>query len=320
MGYYALFTLLMLLWRLPIGLIGLAIETRFGFSHEPVVMYLRDALVRCAVGWSSVPLIWLVYLLYVADPRRWWLKCWAVVAPLTLLSVMAYPIVVSPLFNRYTPLTPGPLREQILELAATAGIHNGRVLVEDTSRRTSHVNAYVIGLGPSTRIVLNDTALNQLPPDEILAMMAHEMGHYSERHVLIGAIAGAFGSGLILALLARTVPALVLRFRSALRVRGVEDLAALPLVVMLLYALNLAGQPIASGISRAIEHRADLYGLRAAGLSDATARLMIGFVEHDLPDPDPPALVQLWFGTHPTIRERIALARSWKAEKRALPR
>ena len=182
------------------------------------------------------------------------------------------------------------------------------MFVEDTSRRTSHVNAYVTGIGPSTRIVLNDTALQRLPEDQILAVVGHEMGHYAENHVLVGVGVGAVGSGLLFALLAFVLPRIVRKHGATARIRGLNDLAALPLVMLTIYAINLSTAPIRSAISRELEHRADVFGLRITGLNEATARLMVGFAERDLADPDPPRLLHLWFGTHPTLKERIYFA------------
>jgi Zn-dependent protease with chaperone function len=315
-AYYMLYTLLSLLWSLPMGLRGLAIEYQFGFSHQTLGSFLQDELLSLAVGWTLIPVVWLAYRLYVWTPSRWWLWVWAAIVPLSFFVMVVYPLVVSPLFNRYTPLAPGPLRDHILALAARSGITGGRVFVEDTSRRTTHVNAYVIGIGPSTRIVLNDTALQQLPEDQILAMMGHEMGHYVERHIWIGLAAGALGSGLLLWLMAILLPALARRYGSGWGLRGLQDLAALPLVLLVLYLLTLLGEPLGNAVSRELEHRADAFGLRVTGLNDATARLMVGFAERDFSDPDPPRLLHLWFGTHPTLKERIAFALQEEKQRR----
>src|SRR5262249_42326090 len=162
--------------------------------------------------------------------------------------IVLQPVVIAPLFNRYTPLAPGPLRSHILELAAKSGIASSRVFVEDTSRRTSHVNAYVVGLGPSTRIVLNDTALQQLPEDQLLAMLGHEMGHYVEGHIWIGFCSGALGAGLLLYLMARILPWAVQRYGLSWEVRGLRDIASLPLILLVVYLLQLAQDPAANTI------------------------------------------------------------------------
>jgi Zn-dependent protease with chaperone function len=307
--YYLIYSALMLVWMLPISLTGLEIEHTFGFSNQTVWLLLKDELIGLAVNSVAIPLIWLAFRLYTYRPKSWWQLLWAVMTPLIAFSSVIYPVVVAPLYNRYTPLGDTPLRGRILALATKAGIEHSRVFVENTSLRTSHVNAYVTGIGPSTRIVINDTALHQLPDDQILAMVGHEIGHYMENHVLINAAISVVGTGGLLWLLSLLLPRLAARYAAACKLRGLNDPAALPLVFLALILLNLAFQPVSSALSRTMEHRADAYGLRLTGLNDATARLMVGFAERDLSDPNPPRLLHLWFGTHPTLLERIAYAR-----------
>jgi STE24 endopeptidase len=310
--YYLSYSVVLGLWSLPLGLVGLAVEHWFGFSRESAGLFLKDYALSLCIAQAMIPVVWLGYRFYCRKPATWWLFVWATIVPVSFFVSVVYPVVVSPLYNQYTPLVSGPLRNELLALAAKAGIRNAPVLVEDTSQRTSHVNAYVTGIGPSTRIVLNDTALTQLPNDQIVAMMGHEMGHYVEHHVLIGVAVGALGTGLLLGSIAVIVPRLTARFGRRCRLKGPHDLAAFPLVILTVYVLSLLSEPISSAISRSLEHRADVYGLRTTGLNDATARLMVGFAERDLSDPNPPQLLHFWFGTHPTLLERIALARGFR--------
>lgn len=308
-AYFLVLSLLLLLWGQPVDLLRWLREQYFGFSRQSFGGYLGDAALDWVFGLLLIPVIWGGYALYARAPRRWWLPLWAALIPLLFVLIVLQPVVIAPAYNRYTPMAPGPLRDRILALAARAGITGGRVLVEDTSRRTRHVNAYVTGLGPSTRIVLNDTALHSLPPDELLAMMGHELGHYVEGHIWVGFVTGSLGAGALLWLLARLLPWAARRWGERWGLRGVDDPAALPLVLLVLSLLLLAQAPVAGAISRTLERRADAFGLRLTGLNDATARLFVGFAERDYSDPDPPRLYHLWFGSHPTISERIAFAR-----------
>lgn len=313
-AYYCGYTLFWLLWGMPIGLCSLAIEHQYGFSNQSVWGYLQDSLTNTGVGLLMIPVIWGGYWLYARSPRRWWLWAWAALVPLIFFAIVLQPVVIAPLYNHYTPLAPGPLRSHILDLAAKSGISEARVYVEDTSRRTSHVNAFVVGLGPSTRIILNDTALQKLPQDQLLAMLGHEMGHYVERHIWYGFLSAALGSGFLLWLMALILPRAAQRWKAAWRLRSLRDIASLPLVMLVVFLLRLAQDPIANAESRYLEHRADAFGLRVTHLNDATARLFVGFAERDFSDPDPPVLMHFWFGTHPTLSERIVFAREYKDE------
>ncbi|HLK61648.1 MAG TPA: M48 family metallopeptidase, partial [Chthonomonadaceae bacterium] len=296
--YYAAYALLLLLWNLPFGFGSLAIEHTYGFSRETAFGYLGDSLISVGFNCAIIFPLWIAYRFYVRSPHRWWLWLWAGLVPLIFFVIVLQPVVVAPAYNHYTPLPAGPLRDKILDLADRAGIRNARVLIEDTSRRTTHVNAYVNGLGPSAQIVINDTALAQLPEDQLLAMLAHEMGHYVEKHVWWGFLSGALGAGAFLWIASRLLPWMLKRWGERLHLRGLTDLAALPLLMLFISLFLLMQDPIANGISRYMEHRADAYGLRLAHLNDATARLFVGFAERDFSDPRPPALLHFWFGTH----------------------
>lgn len=309
--FYGLYTLILLLWNSPFGLAEFATEWRYGFSHESLTMYATDTAKNWVIGLVVAPLLCGVYWLVAWSPRRWWLWMWGLTLPLLIGVLILQPIVIAPLFNRYTPLYEGALRAKILTVAARAGVPHADVFVEDTSRRTAHVNAYVTGVGPAARIVLNDTALQTLPEDQLLAMIGHEMGHYVEKHIWFGLLSGALGSGALFLLAYRLSPLLERRTRqSKTGLRGLMDLAALPLLFFYLNLALLIQEPIANAESRYMEHRADAFGLRVTGLHTATARLMVGFAERDFADPDPPALLHFWFGSHPTLKERIAFALS----------
>ena len=319
--FYALYTLLLLLWNLPFGLAELATEWRYGFSHENVGMYLVDAAKDWGIGLLVAPLLCGIMWLMGRSPRRWWLWMWGLTLPLLVGILILQPIVIAPLFNSYSPLPNGPLRTKILALAARAGVPHADVFVEDTSRRSSHVNAYVTGVGPAARIVLNDTAIQTLPEDQLLAMIGHEMGHYVEKHIWYGLLSGALGAGAFFYLTYRLWPTLERRTSNGKTgLRGPFDLAALPLLFFYLNLALLIQEPIANAESRYMEHRADAFGLRITGLHTATARLMVGFAERDFSDPDPPALLHFWFGTHPTLTERIAFALSGEVKPDVPPR
>lgn len=319
--FYLFYTLFLVLWNLPFGAAELAAEWRYGFSHESFAMYMSDVAKTWAMGLLGVPVLSGVYWLVNRSPQRWWLWLWGLTLPLSIAIMVVEP-ESRVLFNRYVPLAKGPLRTQIVALAKRAGMPpNANVLIEDTSRRTTHVNAYVTGIGPSARIVINDTAIQTLPEDQLLAMVGHEMGHYVERHIWIGLLSGALGSGAFYFLAFRLMPVLNRRIRqSKTGLRGPMDLAALPLLFFYFHLALLIQDPILGLESRYIEHRADAFGLRVTGLHTATARLMVSFAERDFTDPDPPALLHFWFGTHPTVKERIAFALSGQVQPSIPPR
>lgn len=314
--YYLLFSALIWAWMMPIALTDLALEHIYGFSRESVIDFLSDSLLNELIGMLNVLLLWLGYQLYTRKPRTWWLWLWAGMVPLLYFIIVLQPIVIAPLFNKYSPMPNSPLRTKILALADRAGIHNATVLIENTSIRSTHINAYVTGLGPSARIVLNDTDLKKLPEDQLLAMLGHEMGHYVEKHILIGFFSGSLGIGVFLFCASRILPWAV-RKQSSWHLKGVCDLASLPLLMLYLALFQLLQAPVENAISRTLEHRADAFGLRLTHLNEADARLFVGFAERDYSDPNPPPFLQFWFGTHPTLSERIKFALTYHPWERS---
>ncbi len=305
--YFAI-TLWVLIWSTPIRFAVLALEHRYGFSNQSILGMLGDSLTQSAISFCGIPILYGVYKIAAHTPKRWWLWLWGIGIPFLFFQIVLTPILIAPLFNRFTPMPPGHLKESILALAGKSGISGAHVFVIDTSRRSTHVNAYVAGLGPTTRIVLNDTALQILPEDQILAMLGHEMGHYVEGHIWVQFAGGCIGLGIFLYLAFKLLPAIVEKKRLIWKYSNILDPAALPVILLFISLFTLIQAPIENAESRYLERRADAFGLKITHLNEPMARLFVGFVERDFSDPDPPALIQFWFGSHPPIRERIATA------------
>jgi STE24 endopeptidase len=218
-----------------------------------------------------------------------------------LVGSFVYPVLVEPAFNQFTSLPDGPLRTQILHLADVEHVHLDDVLVADASRRTTTLNAYVSGYGSTRRVVLYDNVLHDLPRDQILAIVAHELGHAHHDDVLTGSVLAAFGTTLGIGLLALAV--------SGIRRRpgALSDPATVPLVLALVAIGTLVSSPVNNGLSRLIETRADVASLEATRDPDAFIRMQRELDLHSLYD-NPPAWSQFWFGSHPTTLQRIAVA------------
>lgn len=243
-------------------------------------------------------------------PRRWWALAAGAVAALAVAGSFAYPLVVEPLFNRFTPLEQGALREDLLALAARDGVPVEDVLVADASRRTTSLNAYVSGFGSTRRVVVYDTLLTSSPPQEVALVVAHELGHADERDVLVGTLLGALGGGAAVCVLALalTSPRLLRRAGAD----GPHDPRVLPLAVLLVAVGSLAVAPAVNLISQRIEARADVHALDLTGdvttFIESQRRLSLT----NLSDLEPAPLAQAFFSTHPSGPERIALAREWQ--------
>ncbi len=246
-------------------------------------------------------------------PRRWWIPGSALVLVFGVVTLWLFPVVIDPVFNDFERLPEGKLRSDTLELADRAGVKVGEVYRIDASRRTTAVNAYVGGLGPTKRVVLYDNLIDDVPAEQVRQVVAHELGHQKHRDLYRG-----------LAWLALVAPAgvyltqrLAERFgrREGLgdpsRKPGPSVLPALALAV----ALVSLGLGWASNIlSRQVEARADAFSLDLTRNPAAHIALERELSERNISDPDPPPLLQALFGTHPTTIERIGIGEAWARE------
>jgi STE24 endopeptidase len=231
--------------------------------------------------------------------RRWWLAGAPALVGVAVVVVLAQPLVIEPLFNRFEPLSDGELAAQVKELAAGMGVEVDEVLVADASRRTTTANAYVTGIGPTRRIVLYDTLLDgRFTEGEILSVSAHELAHVGERHLWKGLAWFALFA----------VPGTALLAWITERRGGLADPRLVPLGLAFVFAYVLVTQPLANVVSRRYEAEADWLALQATRDPESAVALERRFVTTSLSDPDPPAWVTYWLGTHPPPLKRIAMA------------
>ncbi|MDR7253791.1 STE24 endopeptidase [Nocardioides sp. BE266] len=261
--------------------------------------YARDQVTGLVV---SIVVTSLGVLVLVGLARRWQ-RAWVLVgaglaAALVLVGSLVYPVVVEPLYNSFTPLPDGPLRTGVLEVADREGVPVDDVLVADASRRTTTLNAYVSGFSGTRRVVLYDTLVDSLPEDQALSVVAHELAHARHDDVLTGTVLGALGAALGVGLLGMLVGGDRMRRASVV-----------PLVMALLAVGSQLASPVENGISRRIETRADVDALKATGDPVAFREMQLMLARRSLADPTPPAWSQWWWGSHPTVLQRLALAR-----------
>ena len=220
-----------------------------------------------------------------------------------VLGSAVYPVFIAPLFNKYTALPSTPLTRSILKLAAQQGLNAGVVYEYDMSAQTREANAYVAGLGKTERIAVGDTLLAGMAPDEVLFVMAHEMGHYKLGHLWLGTFEGWLGALLTIALLA-TVGARLAGVNPRLS-RGLSDPAAVPLLAALLVAFGALTAPVSNALSRNIEHAADVFAAQHTHLGDAGVRAQARLASMDLSPLHPSPLVVWYFYSHPPTDQRI---------------
>jgi STE24 endopeptidase len=285
-----------------------------GLSTQTWFDWVTDVAKSAGVGAAFAAAGGAVALLLVRRFRRnWWAPAAAVIVAFGVVTIWLFPVVIDPIFNDFEKLPPGATRSDVLELADRAGVDVGEVYRVDASRRTTAANAYVGGLGNSKRVVLYDNLISGFPRDEIRMVVAHELGHQKHNDLIRG-----------LAWLALVAPAgtfLVQRLAEAFaRREGFGDPGVKPGPIVL-PAIALAigvvtfGLGAASNIlSRQVEGRADAYALSLTRDPAAFTQLERRLAIRNVSDPDPPRLLHILFGTHPTTAERIGIGEAWQEE------
>jgi len=307
LAYYVLLTLTLQTARAPLTFYGgYLLPHTYGLSSQSLGGWLGDLLKGVGVGvLTTVPVLWLLFWLIGRSPRRWALWFWGALIPLIAFGIFAAPLLVDPLFNKFSPLPQSQLRTRIEALAARAGIPDAPIYVEDKSRQTHETNAYVTGVGSSARIVIWDTTLQRMPPDQVAAIVGHEMGHYVLKHLYWGFLMTVGGLLLVLPLAQRFAKGIVRRFGPRWRIDGLTDYAATPALLLTVSLFGFFLAPVVNGVSREIEHQADAYGLRVTGNGPAMAHAFVSLSEQNLSDPNPPPFIKFWLFTHPPLQERI---------------
>jgi STE24 endopeptidase len=295
--------------RLPLSAWrGWSYERRWGFSTQSLRSWLWDVVKGLAIG-AAITGLGFVALIGAA---RAWPGWWPLVAApgaalLTLVLSLFAPILFERLFNRFWPLPDAELARDLRDLSERAGVPVRTMLVADASRRTRKHNAYVSGLGPTRRLVLYDTLLEDASVGELRGVVAHELGHRRFRHVAAGTALGMAGSVAAVLILWGLLswPWLL----SAASASGPGDPRVVPLVLLVLLLLELGALPFETWVSRRWERTADRFALELTGDGDALEQMHRRLALANLADLDPPPLLYALLFTHPTPPERIAAAR-----------
>ncbi len=280
------------------------IEARFGFNRTTTAQFVKDRLLGALIGLAvGVPLALAVLWLMARSGGLWWLYAWAVWMGFALLMSWAWPRVIAPLFNRFTPLEPGPVRERLEGLLARCGFRSDGMFVMDGSRRSSHGNAYFTGFGRSKRIVFFDTLLGTLSPAEIEAVLAHELGHFRRRHVAkrLALAAAATLVGFALLGWASAQP----WFYAGLGVPVGSDAVALALFLLVAPVFTQFLRPAGAWLSRRHEFEADAFAAEYAE-GPALVRALVKLYRDNASTLTPDPLYSAWHHSHPPALARVA--------------
>ena len=291
---------------------GYVREHQYGLSNQSFGEWATEAAIMSGVGLVIGAIFFAIFWAVIRkSPKRWWLWGSGAVAALMAVMILLAPIFIEPLLNKYTPMQPGPVRDEILRIAHEQKIPTNDVYVVDASKQTKRISANVAGLGPTIRIALNDNLLNRSNIHGIKAVMGHEMGHYKLYHIqkllaylVLMALAGFF-------ITAWAAPRVLKRHGERWGVTEVRDPASAPVLFGILALLSLPGGLIFNSIIRIHESEADAFGLAAAKEPDGFAMTAMQLSEYRKIEPG--ALEEILFYDHPSGRTRVQMAMDWKA-------
>jgi STE24 endopeptidase len=312
MAVSALFLAALLLLSLPWSIaVDYGREREYGLMNQSLIAWLGDqaiAAVMTLVAGSL--LLTLINAVMRTFPRRWWLIGTGVVGVFTMLFTLVTPVFVTPLFNTFSELPAGPLRTRIEAMAALHHIPADHILVFDASRQSDRISANVSGLGPTVRISLTDNLVKRTSLPEAAAVVGHEMGHYVLHHVWWGIVFITLLTGVQLWLLARLAG--WARGGWARGVRGIDDPAALPVLVGVMAVLGMVFLPVSNTFTRIEESAADAFGLDTAREPDGFALTAMKLSTYR--KIAPPGWEEALFYDHPSGRTRVRMAMQWKAD------
>jgi Zn-dependent protease with chaperone function len=305
--YLVLVVVLLTLVQLPLTVyVGYVREHAYGLSTQKLSKFAADQLKGLAVGLIvGALIIWVPYLLLARSPTRWWLWTGALALPFFALVLLITPVYIAPLFNKFGPMKDKALEAQVLAVAAQAGVEGARVFEVNKSVDTEKVNAYVTGVGQTKRIVLWDTLLARLTPDQTRFVVGHELGHYVLGHVWLNIMVswgltflGLYGAH-------RAAGFLLARFGDRFGFTTLADPASLPLLMLLLSVFSFVIGPATLALSRHHEQAADRFGLDLTRDNEAAATAFVALQKQNLAVPRPGLLYKIFRASHPPIGERV---------------
>jgi len=288
-------------------------EQQYGLMSQDFGDWFGEQMIGLVISLIIFPLlIMAIFAVIRRAPKTWWIWGTGVVSIFLFIGMMLGPVFISPLFNDYQEMAEGPMRDRIVAMAAEYDIPAENIYVFDQSKQHKRISANVSGIGPTIRISLNDNLLERTDPEEVAAVMGHELGHYVLGHtwrtiLILGLIIG-FG----LFVVARLAPRLIKRHGARWGIRNISDPAAIPLLSLILTAYFFAATPALNSLVRITESDADIFGLDTAREPDGFANVAMRLSEYRKIEPGP--VEEMLFFDHPSGATRVRMAMQWKAD------
>lgn len=314
--YGIIFFTLMFLINLPLSYYSsYYLGHKYGLSNQTFGRWIEIAIKGFVINDLVMSLIIFVpfYLMY-RSPKIWWLQLSFLAIPFIIFIVFISPFVIDPIFNKYTSIKDERLGIEITDLLHKADIQDAKIYKVDKSKDTKTMNAYMTGIFHSKRIVLWDTTINNLEEKEVLSITAHEIGHYVKGHIWKNIILSSFGTILTLFLIHITSVKILNMSNGSFGIRRFQDIAAIPLLLLVLNFYSFIGSPITSYFSRKMEVEADAYEIMLTEDRESAISAMEKLYKESLGLPRPSNIFKIWYHTHPTLEERVDFYRNYPLE------
>jgi STE24 endopeptidase len=317
-AFFAILIVVIVVTALPLNAIWHATSLHYGISVQGWAGWLGDQGKGLGVSVAlGVPVALFFNWIVRRWPRRYWVWLWVISLPLVLMGTFLAPLVLDPIFNKFTPLNANHPRlvVKLEEVVARTGtqIPPTRMFLMNASEKSNGINAYVTGIGSSKRFVMWDTTMDRMPDDEIMFIFGHESGHYVLNHIPKGLALTMAGLLLMFWACAQVAEWMVRRFGPRWHVSTVASRTGFLTLVFALSLADFVQTPISNTISRHFEHEADVYGQEAIhGLVPDPQKTAVSAYNHLgeawLEDPNPNAFVEFWLDSHPSVQQRAEFA------------
>ncbi len=279
------------------------LEHKYELSNQTFGKWIWEDAKGMIVGTAiGLPVLLMFYFVLNYFGGMWWLPFGIFVFILSVLLARIVPIIILPLFYKVSPIDDNTLKNRIIELSNAAGMQVENVFKFDMSKNTKKANAAFTGLGKSKRILLGDTLLENYSFDEIETVIAHELGHYKNRHIIKNIAIGTVFSFLTFYVIAQSYSISIKWFNF----NSETQIAALPLLVLWAGLVGLIFEPITNFISRKFEYEADSYAISSTNKKSAFISTFEKLTDQNLGDKEPHPLIEWFFYSHPSINKRIA--------------
>lgn len=286
-------------------------QTQYGLSSQALSGWFEDWGKGLGVGLiTNIILFSVIYLVIRLSPKRWWLWGGLVSSAFLIFAIVLSPVLIEPMFNKYTPAPPGAVRDTVVEMARANGVPSDKIFIYNGSKQSNRYTANVSGMFGSARVAMSDTMFQKgADIAEVRGVVGHEMGHYVHMHALW--FAGAFSLMAMLGFwLANQLFPLASRLMRS-SVESIADPAGLPVLTAVLAVLSLLGTPLQNSVIRLAEADADNFSLQRVNEPDGLAKALVKTIEYRAATPG--KLEEILFYDHPSVGWRVRNAMDWKA-------